>query len=164
MKRLLTLIYAIHNLVIIAVELLIRFIYVSVIFRVHLHHRQFRSFAWVIFPDSKCARRIWGYVISESCWWFHVWLRYIYHLVYAILNYEFQYMLRTDGDYFTCLDRLLYELPSPVAPMFHWGYVHTSRPNVFRLDESIAIFSKDVISDYLFQSPNTLYYHAMASQ
>ena len=91
-------------------------------------------------------------------------LHYIYHLVYAILNYEFQYMLRTDGDYFTCLDRLLYELPSPVAPMFHWGYVHTSSPNFFRPDESIAIFSKDVISEYLFQSPNTLYCHAMASQ
>ena len=73
LKRSLTLIYAIHNLVIIAVELLLRFIYVSVIFRVYLHHRQFRSFAWVIFPDIKGARRIWGYAISESCWWFHVW-------------------------------------------------------------------------------------------
>ena len=91
-------------------------------------------------------------------------LRYIYHLVYAFLNYDFQYILRTDDDYFICLDRLLYELPSRTLPMFHWGYVHLDRPSVIRPDESIAMFSKDVIARYLFQDPSTLYCHAMGGQ
>ena len=91
-------------------------------------------------------------------------LRYIYHLVYAFLNYDFQYILRTDDDYFICLDRLLYELPSRTLPMFHWRYVHLDRPSVIRPDESIAMFSKDVIIRYLFQDPSTLYCHAMGGQ
>ena len=91
-------------------------------------------------------------------------LRYIYHLVYAFLKCHFQYILRTDDDYFVCLDRLLYELPSRTLPIFHWEYVHLDIPSVIRPDESIAMFSKDVIAEYLFQNPSTLYCHAMGGQ
>ena len=107
------------------------------------------------FDDMRFQNMVGGFMFG---------LRYIYHLVYAFLNYDFQYILRTDDDYFVCLDRLLYELPSRPLPMFHWGYVHLDRPSVIRPDESIAMFSKDVIAKYLFQNPSTLYCHAMGDQ
>ena len=90
-------------------------------------------------------------------------IRYIYHLVYAVLNYEFEYMLRADDDYFICLDRLLYELPKSPMSMFHWGWVHKVS-GIIRPDEAINIFSKDIVIKYLYQDVNNFYCHPMGGQ
>ena len=90
-------------------------------------------------------------------------IRYIYHLVYAVLNYEFEYILRADDDYFICLDRLLYELRKSLMSMFHWGWVHRV-PGIIRPDEAINIFSKDIVIKYVYQNVNNFYCHPMGGQ
>ena len=88
-------------------------------------------------------------------------LCYICHLVYAFWNYDFQYILRTDDDYFFawigCYTNCLHE-------HYRCFIGDLDRPSVIRPDESIAMFSKDVIAEYLFQNPSTLYCHAMGDQ
>lgn len=90
-------------------------------------------------------------------------LRFIYHLVYASINYDFQYILRSDDDYFLCFDRILYELPDPTVSMFHWGWVHKN-PRIIRPDEAINIFSRDIIKKYLYQDIDSFYCHPMGGQ
>ena len=81
--------------------------------------------------------------------------RFLYHMVWAMLNYNFQYFMRIDDDYFLCMDRLLYELPMPPQLNFHWGFMHIIT-GVTRPEESIILFSKDVIQRYLSQDPLTM--------
>ena len=90
-------------------------------------------------------------------------IRFIYHLVYAMLNYKFHYILRVDDDYFLCFDKILYELPKSPIPRFHWGWVHQTS-SVVRPDESINMFSYDVIRRYLLQDVNSFYYHPLGRQ
>ncbi|XP_065065960.1 uncharacterized protein LOC135691888 [Rhopilema esculentum] len=45
--------------------------------------------------------------------------RFLYHMVWAMQNYEFDYFLRMDDDHFFCLERFLHELPMPMRPMYH---------------------------------------------
>ena len=90
-------------------------------------------------------------------------IRFIYHLVYAMLNYKFHYILRADDDYFLCFDKILYELPKSPIPMFHWGWVHQTS-SVVRPDESINMFSYDVVRKYLFQDINLFYCHPLGGQ
>lgn len=91
-------------------------------------------------------------------------IRFLYHLVYAMMNYDFQYILRADDDYFICFDRLMYELPSPTYPMFHWGFVHQKNRKTVRPDESINIFSKDIVKKFLSQNVTSLQCTAIGCQ
>jgi len=38
--------------------------------------------------------------------------RFLYHIKWAMAKFDFQYLLRIDDDYFLCLKRLLFELPT----------------------------------------------------
>ncbi|KAJ7384941.1 hypothetical protein OS493_018629 [Desmophyllum pertusum] len=48
-------------------------------------------------------------------------LRFLYQAKWASANYDFQYFLRTDDDYFVCLDKLLNELPLRPKDNLCWG-------------------------------------------
>ena len=89
--------------------------------------------------------------------------RLLYHLVYAYINYNFDYIMRIDDDYFVCFENILNELPLPMEPMFHWGYMH----NVYKVkrpEESIIIFSKDLVSMFLHQDFHMIKCHPLADQ
>ena len=66
-------------------------------------------------------------------------IRFLYHMVWARLHYNFDYFLRMDDDYFFCLDRFLIELPVPMATNFALGYAHCVK-RATRLDESMVLF------------------------
>lgn len=89
--------------------------------------------------------------------------RLLYHLVFAYINYNFDYMLRAHDDYFVCLENILNELPFPMEPMFHWGYVHTTY-KIKRPEEGIIIFSKDLVQTFLHQDFHTIKCHPLADQ
>ncbi|XP_065058107.1 uncharacterized protein LOC135685923 isoform X2 [Rhopilema esculentum] len=89
--------------------------------------------------------------------------RFLYHMVWAMQNYEFDYFLRMDDDYFFCLKRFLHELPMPMRPMYHWGYVHCL-PNIVRPEESVILFSRDLIEVFLNQDPYEMKGHPWADQ
>ena len=89
--------------------------------------------------------------------------RFLYHMVWAMQNYEFDYFLRMDDDYFFCLERFLHELPMPMRPMYHWGYVHCL-PNIVRPEESVILFSRDLVEKFLSQNPGDIKGHPWADQ
>jgi len=89
--------------------------------------------------------------------------RYLYHLLWAVQNFDFDYFLRMDDDYFLCLDRLMKELPMPPQKMYHWGYVHCIK-NIVRPEESIVLFSRDLIDKFLLQNPLLIKGHPWADQ
>ena len=89
--------------------------------------------------------------------------RYLYHLVWAIQNFDFNYFMRMDDDYFLCLDRLIGELPLPPRKLYHWGYVHCF-PKIVRPEESIVMFSRDLVEMFLAQNPLTIKSHPWADQ
>jgi len=93
-------------------------------------------------------------------------VRYIYHILYSMLNYDFDYFLRMDDDYFLCLEKLLYELVLPPQPYFHWGWVHHMEVDmkIRRAEESMIMFSKDIILKFLSQDPYQLLCHPWADQ
>jgi len=89
--------------------------------------------------------------------------RYLYHLVWAVQNFDFDYFMRMDDDYFICLDRLMNELPLPPLEMFHWGYVHCAK-YVARPDESLMLFSRDLVEAFLSQDPLLIKGHPWADE
>ena len=74
--------------------------------------------------------------------------RFLYHMVWAMQNYEFDYFMRIDDDYFLCLKRFLYEIPLPMVKQYHWGYVHCIE-SLVRPEESIIMFSRDLVETFL---------------
>ena len=90
-------------------------------------------------------------------------LRYLNHVLFTFMNYDFDYMLRMDDDYFFCMDRFLSELPVPMEPMFHWGWTHCVTHKV-RSDESLLLFSKDLLMQFLKQDPQTIKCHPLGGQ
>eukprot|EP00794_Sanderia_malayensis_P017034 gene17034-18748_t len=89
--------------------------------------------------------------------------RYLYHMLWAVRNFEFDYFLRLDDDYFLCMDKVINELPMPPLKMFHWGWVHCIN-GITRPEESVLLFSKDVIEKFLMQNPETMRCHPWADQ
>ena len=89
--------------------------------------------------------------------------RFLYHMVWALQNYEFDYFMRMDDDYFLCLRRFINELPLPMRSMYHWGYVHCV-PNIVRPEESIILFSRDLHERLLDQDPALIKSHPWADQ
>ena len=89
--------------------------------------------------------------------------RYLYHMVWAALNYNFQYFMRVDDDYFLCMDKLLHELPIPMHYKFHWGYMHEIE-GISRPEESIILFSNDIVSSFIGQNYSHMKCHPLADQ
>jgi len=89
--------------------------------------------------------------------------RFLYHLLFAETNYVYDYFLRVDDDQFLCLDKLLLELPYPVENRFHWGWIHL-QSNIRRPEESIIMFSHDVVLTFLTQDLNSFFCHPLADQ
>lgn len=89
--------------------------------------------------------------------------RYLYHLIWAVQNFYFDYFMRMDDDYFLCLDRLIQELPLPPQRLYHWGYVHCI-PKIVRPEESIIMFSRDLVEMFLTQDPLLIKSHPWADQ
>ena len=89
--------------------------------------------------------------------------RFLYHLVWAKQNYIFDYFLRMDDDYFFCLDVFLHQLPMPPKLFYHWGYLHCVE-NLVRPEESMILFSKDIIDLFLRQDPDKMLCHPWADQ
>ena len=89
--------------------------------------------------------------------------RMLNHMLYALTHYEFDYFLRMDDDYFFCLGNFLHEVPLPMIKHFHWGWVHCI-PTITRAEESMILFSRDVIKEFLTQDPNKMLCHPWADQ
>ena len=77
-------------------------------------------------------------------------------------NYDFDYFLRVDDDYFICLDRLLKELPHRPKSIY-WGWVHCI-PGMVRVDEGFLILSQDVILEILGKVNDSLLCHPYGGQ
>jgi len=89
--------------------------------------------------------------------------RFLYHLIWAMQNYDFDYFLRMDDDYFFCLDRFTHELQIPMQKMYHWGYVHCVT-DIVRPEESMILLSRDLVERFLDQDPATIKCHPWADQ
>ena len=89
--------------------------------------------------------------------------RFLYHLVFALTNYNFNYFIRMDDDYMLCIDRLINEIPMPPRKFYHWGYVHCQQ-DIVRPEESIILFSRDLIELFLGQNPRDMLCHKFADQ
>ena len=89
--------------------------------------------------------------------------RYLYQILWAVRNFEFDYILRLDDDYFICADKLINELPMPPLPLFHWGWVHCIN-GITRPEESMLLLSVDVIKMFLMQDPEKMRCHPWADQ
>ena len=89
--------------------------------------------------------------------------RYITHLLFAYKNFYFDYFLRLDDDMFFCLSEFVAQLPPLPLMQFHWGWLHC-KAGVTRPEESIILFSYDVIEKFLSQNPQKLWCHPFADQ
>lgn len=88
--------------------------------------------------------------------------RMMYHMVFAMKNYNFDYLLRIDDDYFLCLKSFLQELPMPMEPSFLLGWIHRMVDTMVRPDEGFVLFSNDVIEKFLSQDPSKMKCHPLA--
>lgn len=89
--------------------------------------------------------------------------RFLYHMIYALTHYEFDYFLRADDDYFFCLNNFLQELPVPMVHNFHWGWVHCNI-DITRPEESMILLSQDIILRFLQQDYKSMMCHPWADQ
>ena len=89
--------------------------------------------------------------------------RFIYHMLWAVKNFEFDYFMRLDDDYFLCFDKVINELPMPPLKLFHWGWVHCIN-GITRPEESVIVLSKDIIETFLLQDPEKMRCHPWADQ
>lgn len=90
-------------------------------------------------------------------------LRFLYQAKWASANYDFQYFLRTDDDYFVCLTKLLNELPLRPKESLCWGNFHCEAKTSW-VDESWMVFSRDIIGKFLEQDTRTMLCHPHADQ
>ncbi|XP_057307514.1 uncharacterized protein LOC130645519 [Hydractinia symbiolongicarpus] len=90
--------------------------------------------------------------------------RLLYQLQWAILAYDFDYLVRIDDDHFLCLDVLLYELQHKVPKTNAiYGWIHCQR-NLIRPDEGFVVFSEDVVYKFLSQPNDTMICHPVGDQ
>lgn len=91
-------------------------------------------------------------------------LRYLFQLVHAVKNYHFDYLLRLDDDVFFCMKMFLRKVNSFPTENYHWGYVHCGDPYKVRPDESVILFSSDLVLKFLSQDPLQMKCHPFADQ
>ncbi|XP_057305175.1 uncharacterized protein LOC130642114 [Hydractinia symbiolongicarpus] len=90
--------------------------------------------------------------------------RFLYHLRWALLAYDFEYFMRLDDDQFVCFDVLMYDLQHKVPKTnMIWSWIHCQE-NVVRPEESFIVISKDVVHKFLSQPKDTLLCHPFADQ
>lgn len=89
--------------------------------------------------------------------------RYLYHAIYAMKHYNFDYFLRMDDDFLFCVNNFLQELPRPMERLFHWGWVHCIE-SITRPEESMILMSRDLITNFLKQDPEKMKCHLLADQ
>ena len=90
--------------------------------------------------------------------------RFLYQIMWAKAKFNFQYLLRVDDDYFVCMDRLLNELPSRPKKNLSWGIYHCQYENLVYMDEAWALFSEDVIEQFLAQDLRSMLCHPFGDQ
>jgi len=89
-------------------------------------------------------------------------LRLLWMFKWFTQNYEFDFFLRVDDDYFICMDRLLKELPHRPTPIY-WGWIHCE-PGIVRVDDGFMILSRDIIEEVLGRLNTTLVCSAFGDQ
>ncbi|XP_001633076.2 beta-1,3-galactosyltransferase 6 [Nematostella vectensis] len=76
--------------------------------------------------------------------------RFLWILEWSTRNYEFDFVLRIDDDYFLCLGRLLAELPQRAkTPRLYWGYIHCVTEGQVRVDEGFLLLSADLVNEFV---------------
>ena len=90
-------------------------------------------------------------------------LRFLNQIKWAKANFDFQYLLRIDDDYFLCLKRLLSELPVRAKEHLVWGNFHCT-VGITWIDESFMVFTSDIIYKFLSQNESTMLCHPHADQ
>lgn len=92
-------------------------------------------------------------------------LRFLNQIKWAHANFDFQFLLRIDDDYFLCLRRLLSELPMRPKKNLVWGFFHCARTTqISWIDEAFMIFTADIIDRFLSQNESVLLCHPHADQ
>ena len=89
-------------------------------------------------------------------------LRLLLVLKWSTRNYDFQYLLRMDDDYYMCLDGLLEELSRLPAAKILRGYMHC-KYKATRVDEGWMLLSNVLIKSFLSRE-NSLLCHPMGDQ
>ena len=90
--------------------------------------------------------------------------RFLYYMMWAKAKFNFQYFLRLDDDYFVCMDKLANELPSRPRKNLTWGWYHCQSENIVYMDEAWALFSEDVIEQFLAQDLRSIMCHPFGDQ
>ena len=90
-------------------------------------------------------------------------LRFLNQIEWAKANFDFQYLLKLDDDYFVCLKRIIAELPSRPTSNLVWGHFHCEA-GITWVDEGFVIFTGDVIHKFLAQDENKMLCHPFADQ
>ena len=96
-------------------------------------------------------------------------MRLVFMLKHYTKQFDFDFFLRVDDDYFVCLDRLINELPFRVqnGPLV-WGHLHCQKGRdkngVVWIDEGFMILTKDFILESLGKLNSSLKCHAYGDQ
>ncbi|XP_078353628.1 uncharacterized protein LOC144638277 [Oculina patagonica] len=90
-------------------------------------------------------------------------LRFLNQIKWAKANFDFQYLLKVDDDYFVCLKRLISEIPSRPTRNLLWGHFHCEA-GITWIDEAFVIFTSDVIYKFLAQDEKKMLCHPFADQ
>ena len=90
-------------------------------------------------------------------------LRFLHHIKWAMANFDFQYLLRIDDDYFLCLKRLLSELPLRPKKNLVWGHFHCEA-GITWIDESFVLLTQDIVYKFLSQNESAMLCHPHADQ
>ena len=78
-------------------------------------------------------------------------------------NFDFDYFLRLDDDYFICMDRFIDEVPMPPKSYYHWGWIHCVE-DIVRVEESIILLSRDIVETFIGQDSNKMLCHRWTGQ
>lgn len=89
--------------------------------------------------------------------------RFLNSIKWATAKFDFKYFLKLDDDYFVCLKRLLFELPSRPKRNLVWGSFHCEF-GISWADEAFVIFSADMIRKFLMQDKKKMLCHPFADQ
>ena len=90
-------------------------------------------------------------------------LRVLNFMKWAVAKFDFQYLLKTDDDYFLCLKRLLSELPLRPKENLVWGHFNCMI-GITWVDEGFTILSQDIIHKFMSQNKSTMLCHPFGDQ
>ena len=98
--------------------------------------------------------------VKNGYWFSH---RYLWALFWAFERYDFQFFLRTDDDYFICLNNFNNDLQfRKQEKLLYWGNLGCD-PKMVAMDEGFLIVSKDIAQE-LIKRNESLYCHPMGGQ